>query len=135
MANSEAMSVAEEDTDNFESIAEEYLTQTANDEEMTQVVEEEEKQSNSKLAQLPHTRVRNMMKLDSDLHIASQDSVFLVTKAAVSFSQKSCGGKCHEKSPLKLCRLFYEHFLWPCALTVAVKGNINHANFTFGKYL
>ena len=90
MANSEAISVAEEHTDNFESIAEEYPTQTANDEEMTQVVEEEDKQSNSKLAQLPHTRVRTMMKLDSDLHIASQDSVFLVTKAAVSFSQKSC---------------------------------------------
>ena len=45
----------------------------------------DEKQGSMRLAQLPHTRVRNMMKLDSDLHIASQDSVFLVTKAAVSF--------------------------------------------------
>ena len=43
----------------------------------------DEKQGGTRLAQLPHTRVRNMMKLDSDLHIASQDSVFLVTKAAV----------------------------------------------------
>ena len=41
---------------------------------------EEEK---GRLTQLPHTRVRHMMKLDPDLHIASQDSVFLVTKAAV----------------------------------------------------
>ena len=43
----------------------------------------DEKQGSTRLAQLPHTRVRNMMRLDSDLHIASQDSVFLVTKAAV----------------------------------------------------
>lgn len=93
------MSVAEEDTDNFESIAEEYLTQTTNDEEMTQGVEEGEKQSNSRLAQLPHTRVRNMMKLDSDLHIASQDSVFLVTKAAVSFSKKSYAEKGYQYTP------------------------------------
>lgn len=44
----------------------------------------DDKQGCMRLAQLPHTRVRNMMKLDCDLHIASQDSVFLVTKAAVS---------------------------------------------------
>eukprot|EP00112_Aurelia_sp_Birch-Aquarium-sp1_P004663 Seg1528.3 transcript_id=Seg1528.3/GoldUCD/mRNA.D3Y31 product="DNA polymerase epsilon subunit 4" protein_id=Seg1528.3/GoldUCD/D3Y31 len=97
MADSETMSVAEEDTDNFESIAEEYLTQTTNDEKMTQVVEEGEKQSNSRLAQLPHTRVRNMMKLDSDLHIASQDSVFLVTKAAELFIQ-FLAQEAHKKS-------------------------------------
>ena len=59
-------------------------TQSPPDEDVAQP-DGEEKQSNSRLAQLPHTRVRNMMKLDSDLHIASQDSVFLVTKAAVSY--------------------------------------------------
>ncbi len=52
----------------------------------TQPQADEGKQSGSRLSHLPHTRVRNMMKLDSDLHIASQESVFLVTKAAVSMS-------------------------------------------------
>jgi DNA polymerase epsilon subunit 4 len=31
----------------------------------------------------PQTRVRNMMKMDPDLHLASQESVFLVCKAVV----------------------------------------------------
>lgn len=37
-----------------------------------------------KVIQLPLTRVKNLMKLDPDVHIASQDAVIAVTKAAVS---------------------------------------------------
>ncbi|XP_065069116.1 DNA polymerase epsilon subunit 4-like [Rhopilema esculentum] len=72
------------------------LTQSPPDDSVAQA-DGEEKQSNSRLAQLPHTRVRNMMKLDSDLHIASQDSVFLVTKAAelfIQFIAKEAHQKC-----------------------------------------
>lgn len=54
------------------------------EEDTTEKQTEDGKKDSSRLAQLPHTRIRNMMKLDTDLHIASQDSVFLVTKAAVS---------------------------------------------------
>ncbi|XP_013097972.1 DNA polymerase epsilon subunit 4 [Stomoxys calcitrans] len=38
-----------------------------------------------KLFQLPLTRVRNIMKLDPDLHIASNEAVFLVTRATELF--------------------------------------------------
>lgn len=37
-----------------------------------------------RLTQFPQTRVRNMMKIDPDLHLANRESVFLLTKAAVS---------------------------------------------------
>lgn len=36
-----------------------------------------------KSTKFPQTRVRNMMKMDPDLHLASQESVFLVCKAVV----------------------------------------------------
>ena len=58
-------------------------TTVTNEEDSMVANTADEKQGSERLAQLPHTRVRNMMRLDSDLHIASQDSVFLVTKAAV----------------------------------------------------
>ena len=67
------------DTENLEKES----TNVLNDEDAVTIAAGDEKQGGTRLAQLPHTRVRNMMKLDSDLHIASQDSVFLVTKAAV----------------------------------------------------
>lgn len=35
----------------------------------------------------PHTRIRTIMKMDPDLTIASQESVFLITKAAELFVQ------------------------------------------------
>merc|ERR1712193_595875 len=35
----------------------------------------------------PHARVRNIMRMDPDLTIASQESVFLITKAAELFVQ------------------------------------------------
>lgn len=37
-----------------------------------------------RLTQFPQTRVRNMMKIDPDLHLANRESVFLLTKSAVS---------------------------------------------------
>ena len=37
-----------------------------------------------RLTQFPQTRVRNMMKIDPDLHLANRESVFLLTRAAVS---------------------------------------------------
>lgn len=39
-----------------------------------------------RLTQFPQTRVRNMMKIDPDLHLANRESVFLLTKAAVSLN-------------------------------------------------
>ena len=38
-----------------------------------------------KSTKFPQTRVRNMMKMDPDLHLASQESVFLVCKAVVCY--------------------------------------------------
>ncbi|XP_023295599.2 DNA polymerase epsilon subunit 4 [Lucilia cuprina] len=41
--------------------------------------------TDQKLFQLPLTRIRNIMKLDPDLHIASNEAVFLVTRATELF--------------------------------------------------
>ena len=43
----------------------------------------EERVNIFKSTKFPQTRVRNMMKMDGDLHLASQESVFLVCKAVV----------------------------------------------------
>lgn len=43
-----------------------------------------EETSTGRLTQFPQTRIRNMMKIDPDLHLANRESVFLLTKAAVS---------------------------------------------------
>lgn len=43
--------------------------------------------SETRLFQLPLTRVRNIMKLDPDLNIASNEAVFLVTRACEMFIQ------------------------------------------------
>ncbi|XP_046846211.1 DNA polymerase epsilon subunit 4-like [Xenia sp. Carnegie-2017] len=45
----------------------------------------EERISAFKLTKFPQTRVRNMMKLDPDLHLASQESVHVISKAAELF--------------------------------------------------
>ena len=45
-----------------------------------------EEASVGRLTQFPQTRVRNMMKIDPDLHLANRESVFLLTKAAVSLN-------------------------------------------------
>jgi len=51
-------------------------------EDATNLAQEDER--TAKLTQLPITRVRNMMKLDPDLHLANKEAVFLLTKATVS---------------------------------------------------
>lgn len=38
-----------------------------------------------KIVQLPITRIKNLMKLDPDVNIASHDAVIAIAKAAVSF--------------------------------------------------
>lgn len=84
MADAEEAEPGTEELENEASNLDNESTNISMEEEVTAVNDGDEKQGSMRLAQLPHTRVRNMMKLDSDLHIASQDSVFLVTKAAVS---------------------------------------------------
>lgn len=39
---------------------------------------------NEKLTRLPLTRVKNIIKLDPDVNLASQEAVFLIAKATVS---------------------------------------------------
>ncbi|XP_055916378.1 DNA polymerase epsilon subunit 4 [Eupeodes corollae] len=46
---------------------------------------DKQKSSEHKLLQLPLARIRNIMKLDPDLHIASNEAVFLVTRATELF--------------------------------------------------
>ena len=50
--------------------------------EDSSVVQDEDQRA--RLTQFPQTRVRNMMKIDPDLHLANRESVFLLTRAAVS---------------------------------------------------
>lgn len=38
-----------------------------------------------KLSKLPLTRIKNLIKLDPDVSLASQDAVFVLSKATVSF--------------------------------------------------
>ena len=45
--------------------------------------ETNEERASVKSTKFPQTRVRNMMKMDPDLHLASQESVFIVCKAVV----------------------------------------------------
>ncbi|CAD7077991.1 unnamed protein product [Hermetia illucens] len=44
-----------------------------------------EKSNEPRLTHLPLTRIRNLMKLDPDLHIATLEGVFAVTKATEMF--------------------------------------------------
>ena len=53
--------------------------------EETPTSQTQEDERPSRLTRFPQTRIRNMMKLDPDLHLASQESVLLITKAAVSY--------------------------------------------------
>lgn len=50
----------------------------------TQIESNEERTNVNKSTKFPQTRVRNMMKMDPDLHLASQESVFVVCKSVVS---------------------------------------------------
>ena len=54
----------------------------------------QEEDQRARLTQFPQTRVRNMMKIDPDLHLANRESVFLLTRAAVSESLLSLYDSC-----------------------------------------
>ena len=57
-------------------------TEISSQNEENSVVQDEDQRA--RLTQFPQTRVRNMMKIDPDLHLANRESVFLLTRAAVS---------------------------------------------------
>lgn len=44
-----------------------------------------------KLTEFPLSRIRTIMKMDPDVHIASQEAVYLVTKATVRKQRSRCG--------------------------------------------
>lgn len=58
------------------------ITETSSQNEENSVTQDEDQRA--RLTQFPQTRVRNMMKIDPDLHLANRESVFLLTRAAVS---------------------------------------------------
>lgn len=55
------------------------------DTEVTDIlsVQEIDKPTTEKLHRLPLARVKTLMKLDPDVHLASQEATFLITKATV----------------------------------------------------
>lgn len=62
----------------------------------------EERISAFKLTKFPQTRVRNMMKLDPDLHLASQESVHVISKAAVGSLTEILKTSIQSKIPQKM---------------------------------
>jgi len=44
-----------------------------------------EEEKSEKLLKLPLARVKHLIKMDPDVHLASQEAVFLIAKATVSF--------------------------------------------------
>ena len=57
-----------------------------NDDEVNATTGSAEKlQKGRDINRFPHTRIRMIMKMEPDLNIASQESVYLITKAAVSW--------------------------------------------------
>lgn len=45
---------------------------------------EHEEEKSERVLRLPLTRVKHIMKIDPDVHFASQEAVFLITKSTVS---------------------------------------------------
>ncbi|TMW49382.1 hypothetical protein DOY81_005526 [Sarcophaga bullata] len=80
-SNVENVNVVNEKVVNFEKSLEESSKETNN----VNVNKTIASTSDTKLFQLPLTRIRNIMKLDPDLHIASNEAVFLVTRATELF--------------------------------------------------
>lgn len=54
------------------------------DAEHIQEENEQEEEKSEKILRLPFARVRHIMKIDPDVHHASQEAVFLITKSTVS---------------------------------------------------
>ena len=61
------------------------ITEISSQNEENSVAQDEDQRG--RLTQFPQTRVRNMMKIDPDLHLANRESVFLLTRAAVSLKR------------------------------------------------
>jgi len=54
------------------------------DVESAQDESEQEEEKSEKVLRLPFSRVKHIMKIDPDVHLASQEAVFLITKSTVS---------------------------------------------------
>lgn len=61
------------------------ISETASSTQQTDAESANTAKNESKLFQLPLTRIKNIMKLDPDLHITSHEGVFLVTRATELF--------------------------------------------------
>jgi DNA polymerase epsilon subunit 4 len=46
-----------------------------------------EEEKSERVLRLPLTRVKHIMKFDPDVHLASQEAVFIITKSTVSAGQ------------------------------------------------
>jgi len=57
---------------------------SGNDVESAQDESEQEEEKSEKILRLPFSRVKHIMKIDPDVHLASQEAVFLITKSTVS---------------------------------------------------
>ena len=57
---------------------------SGNDVESVQDESEQEEEKSEKILRLPFSRVKHIMKIDPDVHLASQEAVFLITKSTVS---------------------------------------------------
>jgi hypothetical protein len=63
---------------------------------------EHEEDKSERVLRLPLARVKHIMKIDPDVHFASQEAVFLITKSTVIFGQ--CGAlRCLTYCLLKQC--------------------------------
>jgi DNA polymerase epsilon subunit 4 len=49
--------------------------------------ENEHEEKSEKILKLPLSRVKHIMKMDPDVHLASQEAVFLITKSTVSVTK------------------------------------------------
>ncbi|KAJ9584457.1 hypothetical protein L9F63_021211 [Diploptera punctata] len=58
---------------------------TNNDTDVIQEENEPEEEKSEKMLHLPISRVRTIMKVDPEVHIASQEAVFLITKSTELF--------------------------------------------------
>jgi len=57
---------------------------SGNEAESVQDESEQEEEKSEKILRLPFSRVKHIMKIDPDVHLASQEAVFLITKSTVS---------------------------------------------------
>lgn len=58
---------------------------SCNDVDSAQDESEQEEEKSEKILRLPFSRVKHIMKIDPDVHLASQEAVFLITKSTELF--------------------------------------------------